>query len=76
MAVKLFDYQWILMKIGIRGFFGSLWTNLISDFQNSKWRIQYGGSKFVLLFLIDSETVIDRILMTSTTLFGLPLGRF
>jgi len=76
MAVDLFEHQWILMKIGIRGFFGSVTTNLMSDFQNSKWRIQYGGSKFILFFPIDSKTVIDRVLMSSATLFGLSWKRF
>ena len=33
------------MKLGIQGFLVSLITNLLSDFQNSKWQMQYGGRK-------------------------------
>ena len=35
--------QLIRMKIGSSGFLRSLITNRYSKFQNSKWRIQYGG---------------------------------
>jgi len=43
MADKKVKNFLILMKLVIRGFSGLLVTNLVSDFQNSKWRIQYGG---------------------------------
>ena len=33
------------MKLGIMGFFGSLISNQESNFENSKWPIQYGGLK-------------------------------
>ena len=33
------------MKVSVK-LLGSLITNLKSDFQNSKWRIQYGGQNF------------------------------
>ena len=33
----------ILLKNHIQGFLGSLNTNPVSDFENSKWRIQNGG---------------------------------
>ena len=36
-----------LMKIFTKGFFGSLITNLTSNFQNLRWRIQYGGHRSV-----------------------------
>ena len=46
MAVKTLKISTIFMKIGIQGFFGSLITNLQTDFQISRWRIQHGGQKF------------------------------
>ena len=46
MAVKNLKISTIFMKIGIQGFVGSLITNLQSDFQISRWRIQHGGQKF------------------------------
>ena len=36
----------IFMKIFMSGFSGMLITNSRSDFENSKWRFQYGGPKF------------------------------
>ena len=33
------------MKFSIHGFLGSLITNPLSDFENSKWRIQDGGRR-------------------------------
>ena len=38
--------QRILVKIAIHRFLGSLNPNLVSDFRNLKWRIQYGGQHF------------------------------
>ena len=49
MAVKNLKISPMFMKIGIQGFFGSLITNLQSDFQNSRSRIQYGNLKKNLL---------------------------
>ena len=42
MADEILKNQLICTKIGIRGFLGSLITNLRSDLGNSKWRIQDG----------------------------------
>ena len=33
------------MKLGTHGILGSLITNRLSDFKNSKWRIQDGGRR-------------------------------
>ena len=38
----------MIVKMCTRGFSRSLITNLISDFQNSRWRIQYGGHRNVI----------------------------
>ena len=46
MTVKNLKISPIFMKIGIQGFFGSLITNLQSNFQKSRWRVQHGGQKF------------------------------
>ena len=44
-------YQTIAIstKISIFKYFGSLNPNLRSEFQNSKWQIQYGGSEILKL---------------------------
>ena len=39
-------FQRILVKVAIHRFLISLKPNLVSDFLNSKWRIQYGGQNF------------------------------
>ena len=41
------EFSRILMKIFTKGFFGSLITNPMSDFQNLRWRIQHGGGRNV-----------------------------
>ena len=46
MAVKNFENCSIFMRIRIYRVFGSLISNKLSDFRNSKWLIQYGRSKF------------------------------
>ena len=45
MADAKVQIQPIFVKLGTKGFFVSLITNLLSDFPNSKWQIQYGGRK-------------------------------
>ena len=40
------SFQRILVKVAVHRFLGSLNPKLVSDFQNSKWRIQYGGQNF------------------------------
>ena len=49
------------MKFGIHGFSGSLMMNSLSDFQNSKWRIQDNIAENVYLGVFgiaDYESVI------------------
>ena len=36
----------LMLNFGFKGFWGRMITNLKSDFQNSKWRIQHGGQNF------------------------------
>ena len=50
MAAKNFENCSISMKVSMQGFFGSLITNPLSVFTNTRWRIQYGGQKFQKLF--------------------------
>ena len=50
MAVKNFKNCSIFMRIRIHWVFGSLISNKLSDFRNSKWLIQYSGSKFRKIF--------------------------
>ena len=40
-----FDLNWV--KLGTRGFSGSLIIILSSKIRNSKWRIEYGGLNMV-----------------------------
>ena len=41
--VKILSFFAIAPKLGIWGFSGSLISNLVSELQNSKWKIQNGG---------------------------------
>ena len=46
MADKFLEHGLIFIKTCIQGFSGPLITNPTSDFENSKWRIQYGRQIF------------------------------
>ena len=46
MAVKILKNVQNSVKLSVNKFLGSLNPNLPLNFQNSKWRIQYGGPKF------------------------------
>ena len=53
MAGRYVKFCFIRIEIGTRGFSSPLITNLYSKFWNSKWWIQYGGSKYQ--HLLDSD---------------------
>ena len=40
------SFQRIFVKVAVHRFFGSLNPNLVSDFRNWNWQIQYGGQNF------------------------------
>ena len=46
------------MKVVVHRFLGSLNLNLVSDFLNSRWRIQYGGQNF------EKYSELDEIVRT------------
>ena len=56
----------ICLKLVTQGFLGSLITNLELDFENSKWRIQNGGSNMADDFVM----ILDLLETCYSVVFG------